>query len=818
MIPRFTASIIRLTSILLVLWVITIAPAGAALLRDVPQAIVQPDGTVLNCLATGDEHYHWLHDTDGYVIVQDPKTGFFVYASETSSDLAPTKHIAGKANPRALGLKKNARPSPKRLRDIIDASRNLYDTSTAKPFNSKAAGLNAPSASISKINNIVVFIRFSDESEFTDAVSYYDWMFNSTSSGINSMNNYFTEASYGKFSVDSTFYPATAGTTVVSYQDTHVRKYYQPYNAITNPDGYTGGDNGNGRTNREHTLLTNAIGNIASQVPSDLNIDEDNDGNVDNICFIIKGSTSGWGSLLWPHMWSLYSQTALIHGKQVWDYNFQLQVSTSTSVLCHEMCHTLKFPDLYHYYNSTSMKPVYYWDIMEYNGSTPQHMGAYMKFRYVKWIDSIPEITTNGTYTLNPLTSPTGNCYMIQSPRSSTEYYVLEYRRKTGTFERSIPGSGLLVYRINTARDGLGNQDGPPDEVYIYRPGGTTTANGSPGNANFSSDYGRTTINDYTNPSGFLSDGTTGGLSITNIGAIGDTISFAVNMFGVDTPTFTPDGGVYGSPQSVTISCPTPGAVIHYTTNGVIPTESDPTVDGRIIIDHSLILKAKAYIRGVGYSSLKTASYSIVTPISIAEAKRLPDGGTVATTNSVVTSVLGGNFYIEAEDRSSAIEVSMPGHGLTVGVKVSVAGVMNTDDQFERFIQASSAVQDGTGTIKPLMLNNYNVGGSGLAYNPSTGAGQIGITSHSGLNNIGLLVTVTGRFTSSGAGMFYIDDGSGLIDNTGFTGLRISAPGLTPPQNGAYVMVTGISSCFNSSSVIYPQVKVQRQEDIVPIN
>ena len=48
----------------------------------------------------------------------------------------------------------------------------------------------------------------------------------------------------------------------------------------------------------------------------------------------------------------------------------------------------------------------------------------------------------------------------------------LEYRRKQGLYEVNTPGvdNGLLVYRINTCCGG--NADGPPDEVYIYRPGG----------------------------------------------------------------------------------------------------------------------------------------------------------------------------------------------------------------------------------------------------------------------------------------------------------------------------------------------------------
>jgi hypothetical protein len=192
------------------------------------------------------------------------------------------------------------------------------------------------------------------------------------------------------------------------------------------------------------------------------------------------------------------------------------------------MFHTLGAPDLYHY-SYDGLDPVGTWDLMAYNTTPPQHMGAYMKFRYGHWIPAISEITAQGTYTLQPLQSQTGNCYMIRSQGSAREYYVVEYRRVSGIFETQIPGNGLLVYRINTLEDGAGNADGPPDEVYIYRPGGSVSEDGDYSTAHFNAGSGRTKINNQTDPSGFLSDGSPGSLDIAGIGSAGATISFTVN-------------------------------------------------------------------------------------------------------------------------------------------------------------------------------------------------------------------------------------------------------------------------------------------------
>jgi PKD repeat protein len=193
------------------------------------------------------------------------------------------------------------------------------------------------------------------------------------------------------------------------------------------------------------------------------------------------------------------------------------------------MFHSLGAPDLYHY-NSTPVDAVGDWDIMCSNHNPPQLMGAYMKYRYGLWIEEIPEITECGTYTLNPLSDRDNNCYKIASPNSTTDFFIFEYRKKEGTFEGTLSGSGLLIYKINTLLDGEGNAQGPPDEVYIYRPNGTLTVNGILNDAVFAADHGRTEFNDNTNPSSFLSNGLPAGLDISNIGMIGETISFDVTI------------------------------------------------------------------------------------------------------------------------------------------------------------------------------------------------------------------------------------------------------------------------------------------------
>jgi M6 family metalloprotease-like protein len=462
-----------------------------------------------------------MHDENGYTIIQDAK-GYYVYAVLAEGKLIPSEIMAGRDDPAKAGLTPGINLDPQEIGRIREGKARQMEIIRQKA----AVNGKIPKAPQSgNFNNLVIFIRFADQNEYTSPISEYEGMFNSDPI---SLQNYFKEASYNQLTISSTLYPAAQGGMVISYQDSHNRNYFSPYHAETNVEGYKDETEAN---QREHQLLYDAVTSIDGQVPADLAIDNDSDGNADNVVFIIQGPADAWADLLWPHRWVLWNNAAYINGKRVWDYNFQLSESTGVSVLCHEMFHSIGAPDLYRYQDKT-ISPVARWDLMSNNTTPPQHMTAYMKYRYGKWIDTIPEIQTSGTYALSPLsTASTGSYYKIASPYSTSEYFMVEYRSQThGTFDQGVPGSGIIVYRINTAKNGSGNAYGPPDELYVYRPDGTPVVNGQWLNAHFSSNVSRTQINDDTNPSSFLSDGLKGGLNISGIGAVGDTLSFTVQI------------------------------------------------------------------------------------------------------------------------------------------------------------------------------------------------------------------------------------------------------------------------------------------------
>ncbi len=133
------------------------------------------------------------------------------------------------------------------------------------------------------------------------------------------------------------------------------------------------------------------------------------------------------------------------------------------------------------------------------------------------------------------------------------------------------------------------------------------------------------------------------------------------------------------------------------------------------------------------------------------------------------------------------------------------------------FVPLGSAMADGPA---PLAMTNRDVGGGRL--NEYTPGVQDGV----GMNNIGLLIRTWGNVTYVDLvnKFFYINDGAGRNDGSGYVGLRVSydnlAPGntITPPAQDSYVAVTCISSTWlNGSGQIQPNLRPRRQSDITVV-
>jgi OmpA-OmpF porin, OOP family len=78
--------------------------------------------------------------------------------------------------------------------------------------------------------------------------------------------------------------------------------------------------------------------------------------------------------------------------------------------------------------------------------------------------------------------------------------------------------------------------------------------------------------------------------------------------------TFSPAPGTYESAQSVALTSDTPGATIHYTTDGSTPGASSPTYSGPITVDQTTTLRAIAMAEGIPESRVTDGTYKIEPP------------------------------------------------------------------------------------------------------------------------------------------------------------------------------------------------------------
>ena len=400
------------------------------------------------------------------------------------------------------------------------------------------------------LTNLVIFIRFADDEEFTETIEPIDQMFNDTTPNNISVHNYFKTTTYGKINYHTVYTNNIQDTAIISYQDPYPRSYFQPQND-TNPDGYTD------QVIREFEMLARALRYVDSLnlVDDSINLDGNNDGLIDNISFILKGGVGDWNDLLWPHMnfFSAYyaglPEEIYINGKLPRCYNFEFANSGyyfSANVFSHEMGHSLGIPDFYHYYSYNDIYPVYLWDQMAQNNL--QQISTIIKYKFLGIVEEPIEITEDGHYVLNSNTSSDhNNCYFIRSSIDPDQWFTFEYRHSSD-FMENVPRSGVIIGRwydnvnlddLYDGGNGMFDFYEKPHTYWVFRPGSSIdTINGNVSAAAFG--YGnRKSFGPNTNPHPFLTDGTPEtSFEITNIQFSGDQASFDVHFLDTRIPSY----------------------------------------------------------------------------------------------------------------------------------------------------------------------------------------------------------------------------------------------------------------------------------------
>ena len=330
----------------------------------------------------------------------------------------------------------------------------------------------AEAASVSNMTNLIVFVRFSDDTDenvFADGTDDILAMYNDTSDVYPtykidySFKAYISAISRGKLNVTNTF-PQYDGNTIT------------PLTLSTSKS----------ETTEDYQILQQVIAafnNGTISLVSGIKYDNVNSSTIDNLTVIIQGTGSTMNDgLMWPHK-GVSDVGTKLSGYYVGNYNFidsdsLLSITgRAQGTISHEFLHTVGLPDLYRY-TSNSGSPVSYWDIMASNSYFQQFPLSYQRYK-MGWVP-MNTITESGDYELDAVTSDSDNIlFKIQTPMSDNEFFVVEFRKKVTDsfanlgFETKIPSSGLLIYRVNNGLEYLTNARGE-DYIYVFRPDDTS--------------------------------------------------------------------------------------------------------------------------------------------------------------------------------------------------------------------------------------------------------------------------------------------------------------------------------------------------------
>jgi hypothetical protein len=131
-------------------------------------------------------------------------------------------------------------------------------------------------------------------------------------------------------------------------------------------------------------------------------------------------------------------------------------------------------------------------------------------------------------------------------------------------------------------------------------------------------------------------------------------VATATYTLTADAPTLSPPGGMYGTPQSVTLATTTAGGVIHYTLDGSSPTLSSPVATGPVAVTTSATLTAATFLSGWTSSPAVAATYTLIASAPVAS----PPAGTYHTSTAITlsTSTTGAiiRYTLDGSDPASS--------------------------------------------------------------------------------------------------------------------------------------------------------------------
>lgn len=437
----------------------------------------QGDGVQIMLRLQGDEHFQWLENADGYTVLRRDD-GYYVYTSEVvDGKMRPSEFIVGQHDPAASGLQRGLYPIPEghvKATSLNKKSGMQNQSQTATEAVSPNCSAIVYPQPVVDFANMVVLARFSDHASRTlPTREQMDLIFNqvggdSVSAPSGSVKDYYSENSYGLCNPEST----------VS----------QRVELPQTEQFYSEGRYGRGPLNRLNEAIQKSLELLDPETDFSTQ-DKNGDGYVDCLTFVHSGYGSEVGgddpagSSPENRIWSRYAlldppwvsedgtkvcRVAVcpgLHGNEGAD-------PVRIGVICHEIGHVLRLPDLYDgrvYGSDAPGNGIGCWGIMGYcwgfdsSQLHPPHFSAYSKIQ-LGWVTPV-DLSTAGTFQVDAIEKQS-KIYRLKLGFPEGEYLLIENRQPLG-FDQLIPDAtdgrgGLAIWHIDENQSDAMNRPGFP--------------------------------------------------------------------------------------------------------------------------------------------------------------------------------------------------------------------------------------------------------------------------------------------------------------------------------------------------------------------
>ncbi len=409
----------------------------------------QTDGTSIELMLVGDEHFHYYLTRDSVPVVE--RDGGFYYAKALGFALKSSGVLAHEASQRTT-LERSHLSTISEVNSVRHISKRFSPKRIGEPDRPPFFGSR---------KGLIILANFKNkqfegyvEGDSCDSLRLvYDSLANMPGytnqfGAIGSVHDYYYDQSLGMFDLTFDIYGPVNLDKTVSYYGRNVgdADVYAP------------------------EMIIECCQAIDSLVDFTV-YDWDGDGVVEEVFVLYagRGEASGGGAnTIWPHMWTmdearLYNKnipdTILFDGVEINVYAcsneiYQNGIPMGLGTICHEFSHCLGLPDLYDtgYSGNFGMGSWSLLDQGSYNG--PMGIGwvpaGYTSYErhFAGWLDYT--VLSNDTVVtdMRPLNDSIPEAYIIYNDSIPTEYYLLENRQKTG-WDEYLPGQGLLIMHVD---------------------------------------------------------------------------------------------------------------------------------------------------------------------------------------------------------------------------------------------------------------------------------------------------------------------------------------------------------------------------------